>query len=95
MSSKISSGELSQEAIMKDAMKFASILPGLFGGNSEDNSSCGGGFDMSTMMNMMSMMKNMNGAAGGGGAKTRSGVNNQALRNLMKKQQLKQKLNNN
>jgi hypothetical protein len=83
---------------MKDAMKFASILPGLFGGNSEDNSSGGGGFDMSTMMNMMSMMKNMNGAAGGnggGGAKTRSGVNNQALRNLMKKQQLKQKLNSN
>jgi hypothetical protein len=97
MSSKISSGELSQEAIMKDAMKFASILPGLFGGNSEDNSSGGGGFDMSTMMNMMSMMKNMNGGGGngGGGAKTRSGVNNQALRNLMKKQQLKQKLNSN
>jgi len=52
---------------------------------------------MSTMMNMMSMMKNMNGGGGngGGGAKTRSGVNNQALRNLMKKQQLKQKLNSN
>ena len=95
MSSKISSGELSQEAIMKDAMKFASLLPGLFGGNSDDNGSgSGGGFDMSSMMNMMSMMKNMNGGGGGGG-KTRSGVNNQALRNLMKKQQLKQKLNNN
>ena len=98
MSSKISSGELSQEAIMKDAMKFASILPGLFGGNPDDNGGGAGGFDMSTMMNMMNMMKNMNGGGGGGGGgggKTRSGVNNQALRNLMKKQQLKQKLNNN
>ena len=97
MSNKISSGELSQEAIMKDAMKFASILPGLFGGNTDDNSGGSGGsggFDMSTMMNMMSMMKNMNGAAGGGGGKTKTGVNNQALRNLMKKQQLKKKLNN-
>lgn len=40
MSSKISSGELSQEAIMQDAMKFASILPGLFGGGGGG----GGGF---------------------------------------------------
>jgi hypothetical protein len=98
MSNKISSGELSQEAIMNDAMKFASILPGLFGGNPDDNSNGAGGFDMSTMMNMMSMMKNMNGmgggGGGGGGGKNKTGVNNQALRNLMKKQQLKQKLNN-
>jgi hypothetical protein len=95
MSNKISSGELSQEAIMKDAMKFASILPGLFGGNADDNSNNSGGaggFDMSTMMNMMNMMKNMNG--GGSGGKNKTGVNNQALRNLMKKQQLKKKLNN-
>ena len=105
MSNKISSGELSQEAIMKDAMKFASILPGLFGNaNSDDNSNgAAGGFDMSTMMNMMNMMKNMSGGEGGGGGggntsrgnKNRTGVNNQALKNLMKKQQLKQKLNNN
>ena len=47
---------------------------------------------MSTMMNMMNMMKNMNG--GGSGGKNKTGVNNQALRNLMKKQQLKKKLNN-
>jgi hypothetical protein len=97
MSSKISSGELSQEAIMKDAMKFASILPGLFGGaNPDDNSNGAGGFDMSTMMNMMSMMNNMNGGNGNAkSGKNKSGVNNQALRSLMKKQQLKQKLNNN
>jgi hypothetical protein len=89
MSNKISSGELSQEAIMKDAMKFASILPGLFGGNADDSSNGAGGFDMSSMMNMMSMMQNMN----GGGGKTKTGINNNALRNLMKKQQLKKKLN--
>ena len=87
MSSKISSGELSQEAIMKDAMKFASILPGLFGGNTEESG--GGGFDMSSMMNMMKMMNTMN---GGGGKKHRTGVNNEGLRKLVKKQQLKQKL---
>ena len=91
MSNKISSGELSQEAIMKDAMKFASILPGLFGGNDGSNNS--GGFDMSSMMSMMSMMQNMNGGGAAGGGKNKTGINNQALRNLMKKQQLKKKLN--
>ena len=91
MSNKISSGELSQEAIMKDAMKFASILPGLFGGNDGSNNS--GGFDMSSMMNMMNMMQNMNGGGAAGGGKNKTGINNQALRNLMKKQQLKKKLN--
>lgn len=88
MSSKISSGELSQEAIMKDAMKFASMLPGLFGGNTEEKS--GGGFDMSNMMNMMNMMKAMN--SGGGGGKQRTGVNGEALRKLAKKQQLRKRL---
>lgn len=101
MSNKISSGELSQEAIFKDAMKFASLLPGMLGttgaasggGNKQSN----GGFDMEAMMNMMSMMNGMGGAgagAGGGGKKAKSGINNQALKNLMKKQQLRQKLNN-
>jgi len=50
MSNKISSGELSQEAIMKDAMKFASILPGLFGGNTDESSNGTGGFDMSSII---------------------------------------------
>ena len=97
MSSKISSGELSQEAIMKDAMKFASIIPGLFGGAGGDNSGGGapGGFDMMSMMNLMREM-NQGGAAGpiAGGKKQKSGVNNQALRAMMKKQQLQKKLNN-
>ena len=92
MSNKISSGELSQEAIMQDAMKFASILPGLFGngdmrdtGNNNNSS-----FDMGAMMNMMKMM-NGAGGMGGGGKKQRTGVNDAAFRSLMKKQQLRQK----
>jgi hypothetical protein len=101
MSSKISSGELSQDAIMKDAMKFASIIPGLFGnaggGGADGENTPGGGFDMMSMMNLMKEM-NQGGAFGGAGAggakKQRSGVNNQALRSLMKKQQLQKKLNN-
>lgn len=96
MSSKISSGELSQEAIMKDAMKFASIIPGLFGGAAGDNSGGGGaagGFDMMSMMNLMREM-NQGGAPPTGGKKQKSGVNNQALRAMMKKQQLQKKLNN-
>lgn len=100
MSNKISSGELSQEAIFKDAMKFASLLPGMLGNNAGggNKSSQGGGFDMEAMMNMMSMMNSMNGGGagggGGGGKKAKTGVNNQALKALMKKQQLRQKLNN-
>ena len=92
MSSKISSGELSQEAIMNDAMKFASILPGLFGGGGGNGGNNDGGMNMA--MNMMNMMKMMNAnGGGGGGGKNRTGVDNMALRKMMKKQQLKEKLN--
>jgi len=95
MSSKISSGELSQEAIMQDAMKFASILPGLFnggGGNGGGGGDNDGGMNMA--MNMMNMMKMMGaGGGGGGGGKQKTGVNTAALRKMMKKQQLKDKLN--
>ena len=103
MSTKISSGELSQEAIFKDAMKFASLLPGMLGTNAGggNKSSSGGGFDMEAMMNMMSMMNGAAAATGGGGGggaatgkKGKKTVNNQALKNLMKRQQLRQKLNN-
>lgn len=88
MSSKISSGELSQEVIMQDAMKFASLLPGLFGGAGGGG---GGNQDggMNMAMNMMNMMKAMN---SGGGGKNKTAVNNAALRKLMKKQELKDKL---
>jgi hypothetical protein len=91
MSSKISSGELSQEAIMQDAMKFASILPGLFnggsGGSGGDNDS-----GMNMAMNMMNMMKMMSGEGNRGG-KQKTAVNSAGLRKMMKKQQLKDKLN--
>lgn len=89
MSSKISSGELSQEAIMQDAMKFASIIPGLFGGAGGGKGNNDDGMNMA--MNMMNMMKMMN--AGGGGGKQKTGIDNAALRKMMKKQQLKDKLN--
>jgi hypothetical protein len=94
MSNKISSGELSQEAIMKDAMKFMSILPGMFGGaggNNDDNTGDDGGMNMA--MNMMNMM--MKGGMGGaaGGKKQKTGVDMNALKKLMQKEKLRKKLN--
>lgn len=87
VSNKISSGELNQDAIMKDAMKFGSmILPNMFG-NSEGG---GSDFNMADMMRMMSAMNA--GGGGGGGRKTRSVVNKQGLKNLAKKAELQRKL---
>ena len=67
MANKISSGELKQENLLQDAIKFASAMPGgLFGGaNGGSKKTTGGGNDqqpnqpdMSSMMNMMSSMMN-------------------------------------
>ena len=66
MASKISSGELKQENLLQDAIKFASVMPGgIFGNagaNGNNGSSKQGGADnppdMSSMMNMMSSMMN-------------------------------------
>ena len=88
---KISSGELNQDAIMKDAMKFASLLPSMFGnGNGGGGGNEEGGFNMADMMKMMSAMNGM----GGGGPKrgTKAGINKQGLRNLAKRQELQKKL---
>ncbi len=88
VSDKISSGELNQDAIMKDAMKFASMLPSMFGNNGG-----GGGnsdFNMGDMMRMMSAMNG--GGGGGGGRKTKTAVNKQGLRALAKKAELQKKL---
>lgn len=85
---KISSGELNQDAIMKDAMKFASVMFGNQGG-SGDNS---GSFNMADMMKMMSAMNQM--GAKVGKKKSKTAVNKEALRNLAKKQELKKKLSN-
>ena len=88
---KISSGELNQDAIMKDAMKFASYLPSMFGkGGGNDD---GSGFNMADMMKMMSAMNGM-GGGGGGGKKSKAMVNKEGLRKLAKKTELQKKLAN-
>jgi hypothetical protein len=81
---KISSGELNQDAIMKDAMKFASMLPSMFGNNSGGGGN--GDFNMADMMRMMGAMNN------GGGKKTKTAVNKQGLKALVKKAELQKKL---
>jgi ribosomal protein S17E len=83
---KISSGELNQDAIMKDAMKFASMLPSMFGNNGG-----GGGNGDFNMADMMRMMGAMNGG-GGGGRKTKTAVNKNGLKTLAKKAELQKKL---
>jgi hypothetical protein len=101
MSNKISTGELSQEAIMKDAMKFMSMLPGLVGGAGDNNGEGGGGDGgMNMAMNMMNMMMKggmggpggMGGGMGGGGKKQKQAVNMNALKKLMQKEKLQNKL---
>jgi len=69
MANKISTGELKQENLLKDAIQFASTMPGLFGAPnnqsaSKNNTGGGGGEsrknepDMASMMNMMTSMMN-------------------------------------
>jgi hypothetical protein len=64
MADKISNGELKQENLIQDAMKFASIMPGMFGqgpGGPSAKSGKKSGPDLSNIMSMMSsMMGNMN-----------------------------------
>jgi hypothetical protein len=101
MADKISSGELKQETLLQDAMKFASVMPGLFGGdNSKGNST--GMPDMSSMMNMMSsMMGNKEGMdmfkQMAGNMKAPKGskpsFNNSALKKMAAAKKLKAKLN--
>jgi len=87
---KISSGELNQDAIMKDAMKFASMLPSMFGNSGGSGGGGNGDFNMADMMRMMSAMNG--GGGGGGGRKTKTTVNKQGLRALAKKTELQKKL---
>lgn len=90
VTNKISSGELNQEAIMKDAMKFASLLPSMFKNTGDNNADTSGGFNMADMMKMMSSM-NL-GGAGNGSKKSKSVINKQGLRNLTKRAELQKKL---
>ena len=55
MASKISSGELKQESLIQDAMKFASVMPNIFGGHNNKGAK-GNMPDISNLMSMMSSM---------------------------------------
>ena len=105
MANKISNGELKQENLIQDAMKFASSMPGLFGGaGGAGGKGAKSAPDMSGMMNMMASMM------GNGGMEnmsdmfnnmakaqkppkhSKSTVNEHALKKLAKAKQLKKKL---
>lgn len=102
MANKISNGELKQENIIQDAMKFASSMPGMMG---EGGGNKGGQPDMANMMNMMSslmggeagmqdMFKNMMGnqkkTKGGGGG--RPVFNESAYKKMAYAKKMKKKL---
>lgn len=53
MANKISNGELKQDNLIEDAMKFASVMPGMFG---KSNGNSGNSPDIGNIMNMMSTM---------------------------------------
>ena len=72
MATKMSNGELKQENLIQDAMKFASLMPGMFGGGGGASGSGGSGGrggapNMSEMADMMNMMQTMMSGVGGGG----------------------------
>lgn len=105
MANKISNGELKQENLIQDAMKFASTMPGLFGAAGAAGGKGGNKApDMSGMMNMMASMMGNGGMAGmsdmfnevAKGQKShkhsKTTVNEHALKKLAKAKQLKKKL---
>jgi hypothetical protein len=108
MATKISNGELKQENLLQDAMKFASIMPGMFGnqnagaaGGSGAAGASGSAPDMAAMMKMMgAMMNNKEGMEAFGnmmnpnGKKkdTRTTFNKNAYRKSMAINRLKTKL---
>lgn len=61
MANKLSNGELKQENIMSDVMKFASAMPGMLGGHGKSGQKMP---DMSGMADMMEMMSSMMGNKG-------------------------------
>jgi hypothetical protein len=61
MIAKLASGELKQDALMQDAMKLASTLPGMAGGGGKATDGLG------NMASMMSEISKMAGMFGGGG----------------------------
>jgi len=104
MAKKISDGDLNQENLFQDAMKFASSMPGLFGNNPSSRQKSKTP-DMSGLMSMMSSMmggmENMGemGDLFNNMARNQNvpkgckrGVNENALKKLAKAKQLKKKL---
>lgn len=107
MASKISNGELKQENLIQDAMKFASIMPNLFGGPgcpggpnnpSGSGKKAGGAPDLANIMSMMSSLmgsgdKGMPGDFRGRAPHgTKRTVNENALKKIAKAKKLKKKL---
>jgi hypothetical protein len=106
MATKISNGELKQENLIQDAMKFASIMPNLFGtpsgtpsGTSPSKSP--GGQDLSGIMSMMSSLMGDNKDTDFSSILknmkrtqngTRRTVNENALKKIAKAKKLKKKL---
>lgn len=106
MANKISSGELKQETLLQDAMKFASVMPGLFGGaGGAGGAGKSGPANMPDMSAMMSMMSSMMGNKDSmdmfkqmaGNMKAPKGskpsFNNSALKKMAAAKKLKAKLN--
>lgn len=105
MATKISNGDLKQENLIQDAMKFASVMPNLFGGPASGSKKQP---DMSNIINMMSsmmggggnddfskMFSQMGGATASKGSKpkgTKPVFNEGALRKIAKAKKLKKKL---
>jgi len=108
MAAKLSSGELNQENLMQDAMKFASMMPGMFGNqNNMGKNNNMGNNNMANMGNMMSMFSEMMANNNGDGdmpdlnaiksmAKNkgggRSAVNEGAYKKLAAQKKLRKKL---
>lgn len=103
MATKISNGELKQENLLQDAMKFASTMPGLFGGANPGGGGNKQQKDMANMMNMMNTMMNnkegmnafknmMGGANKGKKTGSKAAFNKNAYRKSMAANKLKAKL---
>jgi len=103
MATKISNGELKQENLLQDAMKFASAMPGLFGGANPGGGGNKQQKDMANMMNMMNNMMNnkegmdafknmMGGANKGKKTGSKAAFNKNAYRKSMAANKLKAKL---
>ena len=90
ISSKMSSGELKQDDLIKEAMS----MMGSLGGGAQGMGGGGGLGGMAGLFNnpmFASMMKNMAGMQGGGG-KTKVGVNTSALSKMATRDKLRKKL---